>query len=415
MKNIRLIVPVIICLALGFYIIGCGNPSGGGGGGGGGASTITLTGTVTGAVATTSFGQHVMIQPPQVSKVIVFNCNGGYWVANVSGGKFTVEAESGKPIGLIFANSANKFIGYLTMGSSIDSVPLNLVDSSSKEIDLNNLLIGGGVATSEYDLIGAALTGATITTSDVSAMSFANSTFANLVKHPDADGNDQVDILEDPVKYYRPFIWYSVSGGTFEGSDLTPSNIGASADINFHRFDLDIYDAGGSMPSSFIVTYPNSSTHEASYDDTNSSTRHLYNGEALTGIPANGTYEVAYNSSTLTFEVSDQANATQYIALAVPTITLTTTEGNIEKISWTYKLAGGTGDTIKPESLINDLIIQLNDTSDNNKQIYYSPNLPPSVHEHVLTETVSWDSISSMDMAYNDVFGNHIVVTWRKH
>jgi hypothetical protein len=301
------------------------------------------------------------------------------------------------------------------MGSSIDSIPLNLVSSSSKEIDLNNLLIDGGVATSEYDLIGAALSGTTITSHDVSAMSFANSTFANLVKHPDADGNDQVDILEDPVKYYRPFIWYSVNGGTFEVLDLTPSVIGTSADINCHRFDLDIYDAGGNMPSSFIVTYPDSTPHTAEYDDTNSSTRHLYNGEALTGIPTDGAYVAAYNSKILTFEVSGQADATQYIALAVPTITLTTPEGNIEKISWTYKLAGGKGDTIKPESLINDLIIQLDDTSDNNKQIYYSPNLPPSVTEHVLTETVSWDSISSMNMAYNDVFGNHIVVTWRKH
>jgi len=35
MKNIRLIVPVIICLALGFYILGCGSVTGGGGGGGG--------------------------------------------------------------------------------------------------------------------------------------------------------------------------------------------------------------------------------------------------------------------------------------------------------------------------------------------------------------------------------------------
>ena len=37
MKNVRLIVPVIVCLALSFYIIGCGSVTGGGGGGGGGS------------------------------------------------------------------------------------------------------------------------------------------------------------------------------------------------------------------------------------------------------------------------------------------------------------------------------------------------------------------------------------------
>jgi len=47
MKNIRIIVPVIACLMLCLYVVGCGNATGGGGGGGGGTSTYTLTVTVT--------------------------------------------------------------------------------------------------------------------------------------------------------------------------------------------------------------------------------------------------------------------------------------------------------------------------------------------------------------------------------
>ena len=42
MKNIRVIVPVIICLAFSLYVIGCGSVTGGGGGGGGGSSNTGM-------------------------------------------------------------------------------------------------------------------------------------------------------------------------------------------------------------------------------------------------------------------------------------------------------------------------------------------------------------------------------------
>lgn len=413
---------VSILLMIGFaFLYGCGNPTGGGGGGGGGSSMsmITLTGHIT-----SGSGYNVSTTWPTISKVVIFNCNGGFWVANVSGGIFTGEAEAGDPVGLIFAgpkplsnSHSNNFLGYLTMGSSIDSLPLNLVNSSTQELDLNTLFFNAGVATTEYDLIGNALSSALITTSDVAAVSFANGTFANLVRNPDADGNSQVDILESPAKYYRPFMLYFVNGGTFEGSDLTPTIEGTSATIRTHRFCVDIYDAGGSLPDEITVNYPSGGgTFIGSYDAINAEntpTRRLYYCDAVNGTPTDGAYAVTYKTSTLTFEVSGQTEATQYIALAIPTIT--TTEGdNVQKVNWIYKLAGGSGASISPESLIKDLIIQLDDSSYTMPRPYDSPNLPSTVTEHYLTKTVSWDLIQSMNMAYNDVYGNHIVVTWYK-
>jgi len=49
MKNIRIFVPVIACLALCFFIFGCGSVTGGGGGGGGGGAAPTIYVSTTGS------------------------------------------------------------------------------------------------------------------------------------------------------------------------------------------------------------------------------------------------------------------------------------------------------------------------------------------------------------------------------
>jgi hypothetical protein len=402
-KNHLYSITIFMFLVFTAFIIGCGNPSGGGSSSSG-ASTIKLTGQISG-YSTTSFGSHILGTP--ISKVVIFNCNGGYWIANVSSGEFSIQAEAGYPVGLIFADSGNNFKGYLTMGSSIDSIPLNLLSSGSKEIDLNNIICDGHIATSEYDIIGQA----SLSSNEVAAMSFANRTFANLVKNPDADHNGQIDILEDG-RYYRPFIMYFVDGGSFESGNLTPTPT-IEADINDYRFCLDAYIPNNSLPSTISFTGP-SSTGTSTTDTVSYTNRKVYFCVHTGGpnIPSDGTYNVNFNGTDLSFEVSNQTNATQYIALAIPTVSVES--GYVKKISWTYKLAGGSGATIDPKSLINDLMIQMDNASYTTPRPYNSPDLSPSVNEHVPTKQVLWSEIHSMNMAYNDVFGNHIVVTWYK-
>lgn len=138
-------------------------------------------------------------------------------------------------------------------------------------------------------------------------------------------------------------------------------------------------------------------------------------------IPPAGIYQIAYNDKTLTYDIPDQTSAVQYIALAVPTITLND-NGTMNKIAWEYKLGGGSGDdTIDPESLISQIELQIDgngtacdDYPDSQgNRIYNSGMLTSATVSHTLTcQDLLWSNVTSIYMAYNDIFGNHIVVTW---
>ena len=414
-----LVALVVLSLA---FIYGCGNATGGGGGGGGGgASMVKLTGHIT------AESGYNILDLPTISRVVIFNCDGGYWIASVEGGVFTGEAEAGRPVGLIFADSVNQFIGYLTMGSSIDSIPLNLVSSSINEIDLETLIINAGIATSENPFIDDKLI-SEISTFDVAAMAFGNELFSSIIKHPDADGNGQVDILEDPTRYYRPFFRYTVAGGNFSPLSgpglvgIATGDAGTSADITNNNFCLDVSDKGGDtgspMPNSITVYYPDgtffTATATSDYGTMYSSTRRLYDidpgGLGTLEAPPDGTYEVSYNLKILTFEVAGQT-ATQELALMVPTVTVNSS-GSLEKINWVYKLGGGSGgEMMKPGSLVE--VAQIIIWGDDTTQLCATGfTLTPTTKEYTLSPKIPWNSIASINMIYNDFYGNPITASW---
>jgi hypothetical protein len=429
-KYLPLYFILLVALSL-FVISGCGsNATGGGSGGGGGnsASMIAVTGQIT-----ADSGYNILTSWPTIKKVVIFNCNGGFWVADISGNRFTGEAESGKPIGLIFAGTnptANtfetNFLGYLTMGSSIDSIPLNLVDSASTEINLNTLYLNNSsqIATSENHFIDNKIADTTISTFDASAMAFGNEMFSSIIKNPDADRNGKVDILETPSMYYRPYFQYTVTGGNFSPSITTTgvttgTAAGASANITNNNFCLDVSDAGGGMPSSINVIYPDHISHNSTpiNGGSSSSNRCTYSigggNLGVTGAPSDGTYEVTYGSNTLTFEITGQT-ATKEIALMVPTVTVNSS-GKLEKINWVYKLGGGSGAEMRnPGSLVEVAQIIIWDrTTPSAVNIYETRyTLAPTTKEHILSSQISWSNVKYVNMIYNDYFGNNVVSSW---
>lgn len=424
-KQFRYYILGALILFVALFIYGCGSGAAGGGGssGGGGASMIKLTGQVAG-YSISSFGSHIS-DISDVKKVVIINCYGGHWVANVSNGVFTGEAEAGRPVGLIFAGASDEFLGYLTMGSSIDSIPLNLVDSITTAIDLQTIRCKAGVATSENDFIGSAESVGKISNADVATMSFGNELFSSIIKNPDANGDGTIDIIETNPKYYRPYFLYFVTAGNFTGTgdgDYTP--VATSTLITQYRFNLDAYESDVSLPANISIKAP-SVTHLCSFDasnTTNSTSRHLYYTQAVNGTPEAGTFEVTGLSSTLSFEVSARAIATDHIAIAKPTVTVF--EGKVTQISWTY-YDGATGSAlIAPESLVEVAAIQIDDNSNSTDSRIYDTELTmgPSVKSHIFKSQymkkglaqITWSSVESISMAYKDVFGNQVVVKWTK-
>jgi len=417
----------LVTLSLAF-VYGCGNTTGGGGGGGGGASMVTLTGKFAAGTSTSSSGFH--ISTTQIKKVVIFNCNAGYWTTSVEAGVFTIEAEAGRPVGIIFAGdngitTENGFIGYMTLGRGINSLPLNLFDGTA--IDLTTIECNGGVATSENDLIEDKITDTTISTFDASAMAFGNEMFSSIIKHPDADQNDEIDILETTPRYYRPYFHYTVAGGNFPPSFITgvaTVTAGTSADITNNNFCLDVSDSGGGMPETIRIYYPDLATYDATAIDgsTPTSTRRVYSigggNLGATGEAKDGTYEVTYDSTygskTLTFEITGQT-ATQKIALIVPTVTVNGS-GKIEKINWVYKLGGSSGAEMPhPGSLVEVAQIIIWNGENPNERIYETFfTLSPNTNEHVLSPQISWDDVAYINMIYVDFYGNNVTSSWSK-
>jgi hypothetical protein len=429
-KYLPIFIIALVALSL-FVISGCGSNATGGGSGGGGdsVSMVSLTGKFDSGTYTSSLGYHIS-SASQIKKVVVFNCNGGYWSASIEAGVFTIEAEAGRPVGIIFAGdnlitSENGFISYMTLGRGVNSLPLNLADSTV--IDLTTIECSSGIATPDTNFFEAkVIAGTTISTFDVSAMAFGNEMFSSIIKNPDADRNGQVDILETTPRYYRPYFQYTVTGGNFPGlpggtTGVTTGAAGASANITANNFCLDVSDAGGGMPSSIEIYYPDHDSHNASpiNGGSSSSNRCTYSidGGSTVGVekpPANGTYEVTYGSSkTLTFEITGQT-ATKEIALMVPTVTVNSS-GKIEKINWVYKLGGGSGAEMKnPGSLVEVAQIIIWDTSSPSKNIYETRyTLAPTTKELDLSSSqITWSNVKYVNMIYNDYFGNNVVSSW---
>ena len=128
-------------------------------------------------------------------------------------------------------------------------------------------------------------------------------------------------------------------------------------------------------------------------------------------IPPAGNYIASYDSTTLTFAVPDQSNIIKYQALALPTVILNG-DDTIHEINWVYKLSDGSA-TIDPRVLIDKLLIEINGSAAT--QLYNSPTFTTDITDHILTnQTIAWSDVTSISMAYNDIFGNHIVVDYIK-
>jgi len=125
----------------------------GGGGGGNNSGSITIKGTLAGGSITSN-----AIDASQVKKVVIFSSNGVSSVAEVnSDGSFELKTDTGSPVGLIFAGASNNYLGYLTLGSGIDSIPLTKLSDGLTTIDLNAISSSAQTGTPAHNPMGTEL------------------------------------------------------------------------------------------------------------------------------------------------------------------------------------------------------------------------------------------------------------------
>jgi len=354
---------------------GCGGGGGNNDSNNGAGGSVTIKGTLAGGVNSNA------IDASQVVKVVVFSGSGWSSVANLnSDGSFELSANTGTPIGLIFAGATDNFLGYLTLGGDIDSIPLTKITDGVTTIDLQTISSDGIIATPGYNPIGTELP---LSSPEQIAMAQCNGMFASIVKNPDVDGNGVIDILES--KFYRPFIAYGVSAGHFSGG-LTPT---INSTVTMDHYNVTISSQSAADAGGATVTGPGITGETCS--ESSGSNQVMYSiysnlGSSPTTTPTAGEYKIALQNgsgTTLTFSIPDQSQASSKIVVAVPTVGLNS-NGTINKVSWVYRMPNDPASELTPTALIESIMIQIND--DSMTRLYDSPMVASDIVEHILTD-----------------------------
>ena len=243
--------------------------------------------------------------------------------------------------------------------------------------------------------------------------------FSLIMKNPDADGDGQVDLLQG-VRY-SPYLVYTVTAGTFEGENLTPT-VSSPLTLSDPQFQFTVFEpTATTFPDYVYITGPSGSglnNTESNYkmDGFCSGMLCGYNCGSVVLNYAAGNYSVTYGTKTLTFSIPDQSGANESLILIMPEVVLNI-DGTINKISWTYRAPDGSTD-FDPLALIDveqKISIQLNGSGDccegwsgGGAQIYSSYNtIEVPEQEHVLhCQNILWSNVDSISFTYNDIYKN---------
>ena len=365
--------------------------------------------------------------PSKVSKVLAFFGDGRYAISDVAEeGSFSIDVAKGSPIGLIFVGDNDNYLGYLTLGNDVDSLPLHYDEEDIATIDLQTLSSSSSSDNVVYSRADVLEKKFQISQEEQKTLGYADNLFAAIVKNPDVDGNGTIDFLEN--KFFRLYIMYYFYGGDFEGN-LTPTVNQPSSEIwNGYKFGL---RAGADWPETVYFSGPEGS----GYNQEESTPPEVYENHTFyyseysenlnaPDYPPLGEYVIKYTlesgPGTLTFHVPDQSEASENLVLPIPTVELND-NGSINKVSWIYQAAKEDAFEVKPRLLIDNIELQISGTGDQcevsdrhgSDRMYNSGNLSADTQEHTLEcQYLLWDTVTNITLAYDDVYGSHNVVTW---
>jgi hypothetical protein len=346
------------------------------------------------------------LDPSQVSKVLIFSAGSySYKTANVINGAFSVTVARSNPIGMIFVGFNNEYLGYLYLKNNIASLPMSRVKSRVATIDLGALSSSGLVVEPANNPLGNEIP---ITAEELKPLAHFNGLFASIIKNPDIDGNGVIDCLEG--KKYFLQIAYIIYPGTF-GSNLTPS----VDNFEIRQYQIHFFSNTSNCPDTVTVTGPQgspfSSPKTLNRVQIGSYCTHQYISNNNPDLPAAGEYRVEYPTEILTFNIPDQSPILSNSILMLPTITLNN-EGRIQKISWVYRLAAGSGEALNPESFIENILINRT-VSGVAAPTVIIPST--SVTELDLSDKgIIWNQVEVIGTCYDDVYGNLYSIFWPK-
>lgn len=411
-----------------FVLASCGGGGGDGTpavGGGGGNPTptpgfVTLIGKISGAAALRAdIGKRDL---SQATRVLVFNPSGSYFSADIVDGQFSIQVPTDEPVGMIFVGAADDFLGYLSLGEGIASIPIAGMDEDISTIDLGELTAEGIIITPSNNPLDDVLA---MGDAEKRALALFNNTFASTILNPDVDGNDTIDMLEGKQFIYQ--FGYGITNGSFDNDLQGIPNV--PAQIYVSSQSVHIPGTLETLPDFVYFTGPaGSGLDNTPSGETNWPTLahvgYMPDSSEMPAIPPAGTYLIQYDDTTLVFNF-DQSRAEDKLILAIPKIHLNE-DDTIQKISWYFMSGDGSSTNIDPSALVPGIHIQVYSST------FVCPDSPANLGDegHALIyeyqwaiystdreiipdcQDIAWADVSGFVLTVKDFFDNNYMTGW---
>ncbi|MBF8437022.1 hypothetical protein I0Q91_08035 [Halanaerobiaceae bacterium Z-7014] len=366
----------------------------------------------------------------------------GYEVIDIENETFSIDFPR-EPGAITFVDADGNYAGNLALENGMDSIPGDLIDEDTNEIDLGLITFEDGTAYSEDDEV--VFDSLTIQDNDLDAVAVAGSFFSAAAISPDL-----VEMMATESQEIRLQAMYFVSNMTLTEPDednIVKINNFKDLEIENHQLEIaftpqvisdsDIEDDNNTSGIDFYLSYNNGSPEYFRDDQVinHYDTTNIY--FQRDGLPGAGEYFIENNIENLdefTFylpDVIDQAED-HFITLDVEIELFENDEGDllIDRINWTYKTLSGQKLT-DPENILTGQEVQISAHTDDRDELkgeYYESDIhgPGRIYssdkitdlsdtvKDLRDEEIYWDDVGSINLPYDDLYDVHYVTGYIK-
>lgn len=376
------------------------------------AVTSAATSAVGDATGRTTTGRSAAVSVADVRKVLVYRDFGVADVVNIDAdGRFAVDVAR-EACGLVFLDAADHTIGYLTLANGIAALPLMMVDSSVRVVDLDSIEIADSVAVPSNDPTAPGGVAA-MTPTEVAAYRLQSALFATIIRNLDMNDDGVIDVLSP-----RPYmIWLRswFNGGTPPTTDPGPA-APAPAIADFSFFFSDFALASSTSPATLRL--PGGQTYLSGlwqYDDpTPGRSPYTIHHWVLqnTGWQAFGTgsYRIDYEGRPpVSFDLRFPLDGNKYIVAT--RVWYEVTADTIRRIHWEWRMRDGSN--IDPTRLMRpgQVMIQFGYGIGTEGGTSIDVRVRPDETSRDVKAPLS--GLSNINFGADDLFGNQLITVFR--
>ncbi len=357
-------------------------------------------------------GRASVVSVADVRKVLVYRDFGVADIVTVDAdGRFAVDVAR-DACGLVFLDADNRAIGYLTLANGIAALPLMMVDSSVRVVDLDSIEISDSVAVPSDDPTAPGGVAA-MTPTEIEAYRLQSALFATIIRNLDMNDDGVIDVLSP-----RPYmIWLRT---VFAGGNPPTTDPGPGAPLppleDFSFFFSDFALASSTSPGTLRL--PGGQTYQSRLwehaDPTPGRSPYTIHHWVLqnTGWQTfgAGSYRIDYDGRPpVSFDLQFPLNGNQYIVAT--RVWFEVTADTIRRIHWQWRMRDGSN--IDPTRLIRPLGAML--------QFAYGVGTEggTTIDVRLRTDETSRDvkaplnGLTSIHFGADDLFGNQLITWYR--